>query len=142
MIVPTGDPEKGTGADRWVAIPTLGWVFQIGEHFSILPSLQYFHSFGEGSAGEDFSSANLESGFLYVWSSEIWINYTASAFRDFEPAGDTNVDHLLSFGMQFSKVVGGTLTVGSIERPPFQDPDIARGSDRFAQITLHFVLPW
>ncbi len=35
LIVPTGDPAKGTGADRWVAIPTLGWVFPIGERFAI-----------------------------------------------------------------------------------------------------------
>lgn len=142
LIVPTGDAAKGTGADRWVAIPTLGWVFLIGERFSILPSLQYFHSFGEGSAGEDFSSANLELGFLYVWGSRFWINFTPSVFRDFEPIGDTNVDLLLTFGMQFSKVVGASLTLGNIERPPDQDPDFVQDSDSFAEITLHFVLPW
>ncbi len=142
LIVPTGDAAKGTGADRWVAIPTLGWVFLIGERFSILPSLQYYHSFGEGSAGEDFSSANLELGFLYVWSSRFWINYTPSVFRDFQPIDDTNVDHHLTFGMQFSKVLGASLTLGNIERPPDQDSGIARDSDSFAEITLHFVLPW
>jgi len=142
LIVPTGDAAKGTGADRWVAIPTLGWVFLIGERFSILPSLQYFHSFGEGPAGVEFRSANLELGFLWVWGSRFWINYTPSVFRDFEPIDDTNVDHLLSFGMQFSRVLGATLTLGNIERPPDQDPSFARDSDSFAEITLHFVLPW
>ncbi len=142
LIVPTGDAAKGTGADRWVAIPTLGWVFLIGDHFSILPSLQYFYSFGEGSAGEDFSSANLELGFLYVWGSRYWINFTPSVFRDLQPIDDTNLDLLLTFGMQFSKVVGASLTLGNIERPPNQDPEFVRDSDSFAEITLHFVLPW
>ena len=141
LIVPTGDVGKGTGADRWVAIPTLGWVFLIGESFSILPSLQYFHSFGEDSAAQDFSSANLELGFLWVWSSRFWINFTPSVFRDFRPIDDTNVDLLLTFGTQFSKVLGASLTLGNIERPPNQNPGLARDSDSFAEITLHFVLP-
>jgi hypothetical protein len=142
LIVPTGDAAKGTGADRWIAIPTLGWVFLIGERFSILPSLQYLHSFGEASAADEISTANLELGFLYVWSSGFWIQYTPSLFRDFEPVDDTNLDHFLLFGMQFSKTLGASLTVGSIERPPIQDPGLARGSDQFAEITLHIVLPW
>jgi hypothetical protein len=142
LIVPTGDAAKGTGEDRWIAIPTLGWVFLIGERFSILPSLQYLHSFNEGSAGEDVSTANLEVGFLYVWSSGIWIKYTPSFFRDFQPVDDTNLDHFLLFGMQFSKIVGASLTLGSIERPPIQDPSLARSSDQFAEVTLHIVLPW
>jgi len=142
LIVPTGDAAKGTGADRWVAIPTLGWVFLIGERFSILPSLQYLHSFNEGSAGEDVSTANLELGFLYVWGSRFWIKYTPSYFRDFQPVDDTNLDHFLLFGMQFSRVLGASLTLGNIERPPNQDPSLARDSDSFAEITLHIVLPW
>ncbi len=142
LIVPTGDAATGTGADRWVAIPTLGWVFLIGERFSILPSLQYLHSFKEGSAAEDISSANLELGFLYVWSSRYWIRYTPSLFHDFQPVDDTHLDHFLLFGMQFSKTIGASLTLGSIERPPIQGPDLARSSDQFAEVTLHIVLPW
>ena len=142
LIVPTGDAAKGTGADRWVAIPTLGWVFLIGERFSILPSLQYYYSFGEASAAEDLSSANLELGFLWVWNSRFWINFTPSVFRDLQPIDDTNLDLLLTFGMQFSRVLGASLTLGNIERPPNQDPSLARDSDSFAEITLHFVLPW
>jgi len=142
LIVPTGDAAKGTGADRWIAIPTLGWVFLIGERLSILPSLQYFHSFREASAAEDISTANLELGFLYVWNSRFWIKYTPSLFRDFQPVDDTNLDHFLLFGMQFSKTLGGSLTLGSIERPPIQDPGLARSSDQFAEVTLHIVLPW
>jgi hypothetical protein len=142
LIVPTGDAAKGTGADRWVAIPTLGWVFLIGERFSILPSLQYLHSFNERSVGEDISTANLELGLLYVWGSRFWIKYTPSFFRDFQPVDDTNLDHFLLFGMQFSKIVGASLTLGSIERPPIQDPGLAQSSDQFAEVTLHIVLPW
>jgi hypothetical protein len=142
LIVPTGDAAKGTGADRWIAIPTLGWVFLIGERFSILPSLQYLHSFREASAADDISTANLELGFLYVWSSGFWIQYTPSLFRDFEPVDDTNLDHFLLFGMQFSKTLSGSLTLGSIERPPIQNPSLARSSDEFAELTLHIVLPW
>jgi len=142
LIVPTGDAAKGTGADRWIAIPTLGWVFDIGERFSILPSLQYLHSFREASAADDISTANLELGFLYVWGSQFWIQYTGSLFRDFEPVDDTNLDHFLLFGMQFSKTLSGSLTLGSIERPPIQNPNLARSSDQFAEVTLHIVLPW
>ena len=142
LIVPTGDAAKGTGADRWITIPTLGWVFNIGERFSILPSLQYLHSFREASAADDIGTANLELGFLYVWGSRFWIQYTGSLFRDFEPVDDTNLDHFLLFGMQFSKTLSGSLTLGSIERPPIQDPNFARSSDQFAELTLHIVLPW
>lgn len=141
LIVPTGDPAKGTGADRWVAIPTLGWVFSIGERFAIQPSLQYLYSFNEGSAADRFRSANLELKFLYVSKSGFWIDYTPSIFRDFEPFQDTNVDHFLTFGKQFTKLFGGSFTLGSIERPPIQQGSFVRDSDQFGEITLHFVLP-
>jgi len=116
LIVPTGDLTKGTGDDRWVAIPTLGWVFLIGERFSILPSFQYFHSFGEGTAATDFKSANLDLGFLYVMKSLVWFNYTPSFFRDIEPRGDTNIDHTLTVGKQFKKTLGLSLQLGTVER--------------------------
>jgi len=142
LIVPTGDPAKGTGADRWVAIPTLGWVFNINERFSILPTLQYLHSFNEATEDDEIRAANLELGLLYVSKSELWINYTPSLFRDFEPIDDTNLDHFLTIGKQFTRTVGSSLTLGSIERPPVQDTATARNSDQFVQITVHFVLPW
>lgn len=142
LIVPTGDPDKGLGDDRWIAIPTFGWVFVVGERFSILPTLQYFHSLQEGSAGQDFSSANLRLEFLYVFRSEFWINYTSSLFRDFDPIDDTNLDHFLTGGKQFTRTFGASLTLGDIERPPDQNPAFDRSSDQFAEITFHFVLPW
>jgi hypothetical protein len=142
LIVPTGDPAKGTGADRWIAIPTVGWVFNVNKRFSILPTLQYLQSFNEASAADQLSAANLELGFLYVSKSEFWINYTPSLFRDFDPVDDTNLDHVLTIGKQFTRTVGSSLTLGLIERPPVQDTAAARNSDQFAQITLHFVLPW
>ena len=142
LIVPTGDPEKGTGVDRWVAIPTLGWVFNINKRLSILPTLQYLKSFNEASESDEVSAANLELGILYVSKSEFWINYTPSLFRDFEPIDDTNLDHFLTFGKQFNRTVGFSLTLGSIDRPPVQDSAAARASDQFVQITMHFVLPW
>jgi hypothetical protein len=141
LIVPTGDPAKGTGVDRWIAIPTLGWVFNINERFSILPTLQYLQSFNEASEADKLSAMNLELGLLYVTKSELWINYTPSLFRDFEPIDDTNLDHFLTIGKQFTRTFGSSLTLGAIERPPVQDAAVARSSDQFAQITLHFVLP-
>ena len=142
LILPTGDPTKGIGGDRWIVIPTLGWVFVVNERFSILPTLQYFHSFGEGPEADEFRSADLELASIYVFRSEFWINYTASLFRDLEPVGDTNLDHFLTFGKQFTRTFGSSLTLGSIERARIQDPDISRDSDQFAEITFHFVLPW
>jgi hypothetical protein len=102
--------------------------------------LQYLQSFNESSEADDISAANLELGFLYVARSELWINYTASLFRDFQPVDDTNLDHFLTIGKQFTSTLGTSLTLGSIDRPPVQDPGIARSSDQFVQITLHFVL--
>ena len=142
LIVPTGDPDKGTGVDRWVLIPTLGWVFPFGEKFALQPSLQYLYSFDEDTPDEHVSSANLVLTFLYVAKSGFWIDYTASLFRDFEPVETTNEDHFLTFGYQFTRVFGASLTLGSVERPPIQDPEFARGSDEFAELTAHFVLPW
>lgn len=142
LIVPTGDPDKGLGGDRLIAIPTLGWVFVVNERFTLLPTLQYFRSLQEGPTSGDFSSANLGVGFLYVFRSEFWLNYTPSLFRDFDPIDDTNLDHFLTLGKQFTPTFGGSLTLGDIERPPVQDAAVARASDQFAQITLHFVLPW
>jgi len=141
LIVPTGDPAKGTGVDRWVAIPTLGWVFTVGKKFALQPSLQYLYSFSEEISEQHIRSANLVLTFLYVAKSGFWIDYTASLFRDFEPVETTNEDHFLTFGQQFTKVLGGSVTLGSIERPPIQDPDFARSSDEFVELTLHFVLP-
>lgn len=142
LIVPTGDPAKGTGVDRWVAIPTLGWVFPLGKKFALQPSLQYLYSFDDETPDEHVSSANVVLTFLYVANSGFWIDYTASIFRDFEPVETTNEDHFLTFGQQFTKVLGASLTIGSIERPPIQNPDLARSSDEFLELTLHFVLPW
>jgi hypothetical protein len=142
LIVPTGDPAKGTGIDRWVAIPTLGWVFTLGKKFALQPSLQYLYSFGEERSEEHIRSANLVLTFLYVAKSDFWIDYTASVFRDFEPVETTNKDHFLTFGQQFTEVLGGSVTLGSIERPPIQSPGFARSSDEFIELTLHFVLPW
>ena len=141
LIVPIGDPSKGTGVDRRVAIPTLGWVFTLGEKYAFQPSLQYLYSFSEERPDEHISSANLVLTFLYVAKSGFWIDYTASIFRDFEPVETTNEDHFLTIGQQFTKVLGGSVTLGSIERPPIQDPDFARSSDEFVELTLHFVLP-
>ena len=140
LIVPTGDPAKGTGVDRWIAIPTVGWVFNLNERFSILPTLQYLQSFGEDSEADEISAANFELGLLYVTKSELWINYTPSLFRDFKPIADTNLDHFLTVGKQFTRTLGSSLMLGSIERAPVQDAGIARSSDQFVQITLHFVL--
>ena len=142
LIVPTGDPAKGTGVDRWVAIPTFGWVFTLGEKFALQPSLQYLYSFSEERSEEHIRSANLVLTFLYVAKSEFWIDLTASIFRDFEPIETTNEDLFLTVGQQFSRVFGGSVTLGSIERPPIQDPEFARTSDEFIELTLHFVLPW
>lgn len=142
LIVPTGDPGKGTGVDRWVAIPTFGWVFTFGEKFALQPSLQYLQSFGEESPEDSVRSANLVLTFLYVAKSGFWIDYTASIFRDFEPFETTNEDHFLTIGQQFTKVFGASATLGSIERPPIQAPEFARGSDEFVELTAHFVLPW
>jgi hypothetical protein len=142
LIVPTGDPAKGTGVDRWVAIPTLGWVFTLGERFALQPSLQYLYSFGEESIGDQVRSANLVLTFLYVAKSEFWIDLTASIFRDFEPFETINEDWFLTFGQQFTRVFGGSVTLGSIERPPIQNPGFERSSDHFIELTAHFVLPW
>jgi hypothetical protein len=142
LIVPTGDPAKGTGVDRWVAIPTLGWVFTLGEKSALQPSLQYLYSFGEDTVDEHVSSANLVLTFLYVTKKKFWIDYTASLFRDFEPVETTNEDHFLTVGHQFTKVLGVSVTLGSIERPPIQNPAFARSSDEFVELTLHLVLPW
>jgi hypothetical protein len=142
LIVPTGDPAKGTGVDRWIAIPTLGWVFTIGQNFALQPSLQYLYSFDEDTSGDQISSANLALTFLYVPKSGFWIDFTASVFRDFEPFETTTEDYLLTVGQQFTKVLGGSVTLGSMERPPIQNPEFARSSDEFVELTLHFVLPW
>jgi hypothetical protein len=142
LIIPSGDPEKGTGDDRWVAIPTIGWVVAITKGLSFLPTLQYFDTFREGEAGQELSAANLELGFLYVTPSEFWVNYTPSVFRDFEPVDDTNVDHTLIIGQQFTRILAVSLTLGTVERNQVQGGQIQRGSDRRAGFTLHFVLPW
>lgn len=141
VIVPTGDAEDGTGSDRWVVLPNVGWVWNLNERVSFLPTLQYLRSFDEGPAGEEVEALNLELGLLWVTRSEFWINYTPSVFRDFEPVVDTNVDHFLTFGKQFTTTFGSSLTIGSIERPPVQDPAVAVPSDEFVEITVHFVLP-
>jgi len=142
LIVPTGDPAEGTGVDRWVAIPTLGWVFPLGKKFALQPSLQYLYSFDEETADETVNSANLVITFLYVTKNEFWIDLTASLFRDFEPIETTYEDFFLTFGQQFTRVLGGSVTLGSVERPPIQNPDYARSSDEFVELTLHFILPW
>lgn len=142
LIVPTGDPSKGTGEDRWIAIPTVGWVFVVNERLSILPTLQYLKSFNEKPVADSISAANLELGLLYVSKSEFWVNYTPSLFRDFQPIEDTNLDHFLTFGKQFTRTLGASVTLGLVERPPVQGASFTRSSDQFVQITLHFVLPY
>ncbi len=141
LILPTGDPAKGTGDDRWVAIPNFGWVFPIKKRFSILPTLQYFKTFNEGPDGIEFSAANLELGFIYVTKSEFWFNYTPSYFRDFEPIDDTNIDHSFTVGKQF-RVFGVSLQLGTVERGKIQGDEFSASADKRAALTFHFVLPW
>jgi len=142
LVIPTGDPAKGTGDDRWVAIPTFGWVVNFKERFSLLPTLQYFITFNEGPAAQEFRAANLELGFVYVTKSEFWFNYTPSVFRDFEPVDDTNVDHTFIVGKQFKRAIGVSLTLGTVERGKLQREELQRGADYRAALTGHFVLPF
>ena len=72
LIVPTGDPAKGTGDDRWVAIPTFGWVIPIGERFSILPTLQYFETFNEGPDAAGIQRREPRAGLHLRDALEIW----------------------------------------------------------------------
>jgi hypothetical protein len=142
LIIPTGDPAKGTGDDRWVAIPTFGWVVNIKQRFSLLPTLQYFITFNEGLEAQEFRAANLELGFVYVTKSEFWFNYTPSLFRDFRPVDDTNLDHTFIVGKQFKRGIGVSLTLGTVERGKIQQEQFQRESDYRAALTGHFVLPF
>jgi hypothetical protein len=53
LIMPSGDPDKGIGDDRWVAIPNLGWVVPINRRLSFLPLLQYLRSFSDMSEEDE-----------------------------------------------------------------------------------------
>ena len=129
------------GMLTWPMI-AFGWVVNIKQRFSLLPTLQYFVTFNEGPAAEEFRAANLELGFIYVTKSEFWFNYTPSIFRDFEPVDDTNVDHTFIVGKQFRRAIGVSLTLGTVERGQVQGEELQRGADYRVGLTGHFVLPF
>ena len=108
----------------------------------LLPTLQYFITFNEGQAAQEFRAANLELGFIYVTKSEFWFNYTPSLFRDFEPVDDTNIDHTFIVGKQFKRAIGVSLTLGTVERGKIQREEFQRSADYRVGLTGHFVLPF
>jgi hypothetical protein len=142
LIIPPGDFETGTASDWWIAIPSLGWVAQVSERFSLLPQLQYFQTLNRGASGFDLSSASLELGLLYVTPIEVWLNYTPKAFRDFKPEGDATLNHTLTVGKQFGRTFGTSLAFSSIERRDIQNTTIQEADDFATTLTLHFILPW
>lgn len=139
LILPTGDPDKGIGSDRWVVIPNFGWVVSITRRFSFLPLLQYFRSFDETSDEDELELVNLDLGFVYVTPIGLWVNYTPSIFEDLGSNGDNNLDHSLTLGKQF-RWFGLSVGLATIERSDHQS-ELSKGADYQASLTLHFTLP-
>ena len=139
LILPSGDPDKGIGSDRWVAIPNFGWVVSITRGLSFLPLLQYFRSFDEMSDEEELDLINLELGFVYVTPIGLWVNYTPSIFEDLDSTGDNSLDHSLTLGKQI-RWFGLSVGLATIERPD-QQKELSRGADYQASITFHLTLP-
>lgn len=111
LVVPTGDLEKGTGSDMWVAAPFLGLPITIGESLILLPSLMYLHSFSHGENAIPLQALIGEFGVLYGFAQKWWVTFIPAAAQDFE-FSETTLTASLQVGREIGSKHGISLEVG------------------------------
>jgi len=67
-----------------------------------------------------------------------WVTVAAADQGPSEKEEEPAPRHRISFGAQW---FDGSVTLGSVERPPIQNPYDSRSSDEFVELTPHLVLP-
>jgi hypothetical protein len=140
LLIPTGDPEKGTGGDQWVIGPTLGIVTRLGQRTSLLPQLQYLRSFGEGDLALGTETLSLSFGILHVTRSEFWVQYTPAVSYDAD-AEQYELDNTLVLGRQFTRRFAASLDLNTMNLgEPHNSPGQGSEFDYRATLKLHWIL--
>jgi len=138
LLVPTGDPTKGTGGDQWVIAPSLGWAAKIAKRTTLLPQLQYMKSFAEGELAQGAETISLSVDLIHVTRSKFWVQYTSAASYDFE-AEQYEFDNLLVLGQQFTRRVALRFELRTLN---IADPQDATGDGRELDYRATLKLQW
>ena len=140
LLVPTGDPSKGTGGDQWVLGPTFGFVAKLGKRTNLLPQLQYLMSFAEGELAQGMETVSLSADLIHVFLSEFWIQYTPALSYDLEAEG-YEFDNLLVLGQKFTRRIALRLELRTLNIADQQDPTgDGRELDYRATLKLQWIL--
>jgi hypothetical protein len=138
LLVPTGDPAKGTGGDQWVIAPSLGWAAKIAKRTTLLPQLQYMKSFAEGEFAQGMQTISLSVDLIHVTGSRFWVQYTPAASYDFE-AEQYEFDNLLVLGQQFTRRIALRFELRTLN---VADPQVATGDGRELDYRATLKLQW
>ncbi len=140
LLVPTGDPAKGTGGDQWVIAPSLGWAAIIAKRTTLLPQLQYMKSIAEGEFAQGMQTISLSVDLIHVTGSKFWVQYTPAATYDFE-AEQYEFDNLLVLGQQFTRRFALRFELRTLNVADPQDPTgNGRELDYRATLKLQWIL--
>ena len=86
LLIPTGDPDKGTGLGSYVVAPRLGFIKKLGSNFVISPTIAYEYSFKEQAGGVEVCEWVLGASIIYVGPKTLWVQWVPSYIAD------TNLD--------------------------------------------------
>jgi hypothetical protein len=86
LLIPTGDPDKGTGLGSYVVAPRLGFIKRLGSNFVISPTITYEYSFKEQADGVEVREWVLGASIIYVGPRTLWVQWVPSY------VADTNLD--------------------------------------------------
>ena len=140
LLVPTGDPAKGTGGDQWVIAPSFGWAAKIAKRTTLLPQLQYMKSFAEGELAQGAEAISLSVDIIHVTRSRFWVQYTPAASYDLE-AEQYEFDNLLVLGQQFTRRIALRLELRTLNVADPQDPaGDGRELDYRATLKLQWIV--
>ncbi len=78
LLIPTGDPNRGTGLGSYVVAPRLGFVKRLGSKFVISPTIAYEYSFKEQANGVEVREWVLGASIIYVGPKALWVQWVPS----------------------------------------------------------------
>ena len=115
LDVPTGDADKGLGADYWAYSVGLGWAYNAWSNLHLVPAVDYAKSFSEGSQAIDLEYAGASVGFYWIAASGLWFGYTPYLERDLK-INEWADDHSIIIGKIWPNGLGFSLEYGQVRR--------------------------
>ena len=107
-VIPTGNPNDGTGGDYWIVAPNAVLAFDLSERISLYTFFRYVQGFSTGSQ-PDIYGVNIEIPISYGFSEVTFLTVTPNFFHDFGQSDTTFLTTKVGLTQMFSDSVGGIL---------------------------------